>query len=130
MKDEEHIIRCQIATRQFVRDKWRKEVTKYLSENHTPKAIKDATCHGFYPWLESGRNTQDIPPPPIRQMEVMKVYELQSTIGWNHFVHGQMAIEWGRLINDHLRTRRDYSFNAEHCGAKLLAINWNHMLKL
>jgi hypothetical protein len=93
MENEEHIIRCRLATRQLVRDKWRKEVTRYLSENHTPKAIKDAICHGFYTWLESGRNTQDIPELPLRQAEVMKVYETQSTLGWNHFARGRMVIE-------------------------------------
>jgi hypothetical protein len=41
-----------------------------------------------------------------------------------------MTIEWGHLINEHLSKRREYSFNAEHWGAKLLAINWNYILEL
>jgi hypothetical protein len=41
-----------------------------------------------------------------------------------------MPIEWGHLINEHLSKRREYSFNAEHWGAKLLAINWNYILEL
>jgi hypothetical protein len=64
-------------------------------ENHAPKAITDAICHGFNTWLESGRNTQDIPQLLTRQADVMKAYELQLILGWNHFAIGRMVIEWG-----------------------------------
>jgi hypothetical protein len=34
-----------VSTRQKIRNEWRKEFTAYLSESHTPKAIRDAICH-------------------------------------------------------------------------------------
>jgi hypothetical protein len=84
-------------------------------EQHTLPAIRDAICHGFFSWLESesGRNTRDIPPLPQRDTEVMKVYDNQTDIGWQHFARGRMVIEWGTMINNHLATQRRYNFNAE-----------------
>jgi hypothetical protein len=87
-------------------------------------------CHGFYSWLEMGRITQDTPILPQRNTEVMKVYEIQSNLGWQHFVRGKVVIEWGNLINDHIATQRRYLFNAEHWGTKLLSINWKYILEL
>jgi hypothetical protein len=101
-----------------------------LSEQHTPPDIRDAICHGFFSQLESGRNTQDIPLLPQRDSEVMKVYDNQTNIGWNHFVRGRMVIKWGSLINDYLSKQRRYNFNAEHWGSKLLLINWQYILEL
>jgi hypothetical protein len=96
VKNDEHIIRCRIATRQSVRDKWRTDITTYLLESHTPKAIQEAICHGFFTWLKSRRNTGDIPPLPMRNREFMKAFELQTTLGWNHFAKGRMVIERGK----------------------------------
>jgi hypothetical protein len=127
---EDHILRCRIPTRQKIRDKWRTEFLKYLSETHTPKAIRDALCHGFFNWLESGRNTQDIPPLPTRDKDVLTAYDHQTTLGWQHFARGRMTIEWGNIINQHLETKPQHSFNAEHWGAKLVAIHWKHILEL
>jgi hypothetical protein len=60
----------------------------------------------------------------------MKAYKQQTTLGWNHFVRGRMNIEWGDITNNHLATKPNHSFNAEHWGAKLIAIHWKHMLEL
>jgi hypothetical protein len=129
-EDENHILRCRILSRQKIRDKWRSEIINFLSEQHTPPPIRYAICHGFFSWLESGRNTQDIPPLPYRNVEVMKVYDNQMDIGWQHFARGRMVIEWGTMINDHLATQCQYNFNAEHWGSKLLSINWKYILEL
>jgi hypothetical protein len=56
-ENEDHILRCRIPSRQTIRNEWRKELTIFLSESHTSAAIRDNICHGFYKWLESGRNT-------------------------------------------------------------------------
>jgi hypothetical protein len=32
----------------------------------------------------------------------MEAYQIQTVLGWHHFVRGRMAIEWGNAINDHL----------------------------
>jgi hypothetical protein len=127
---EDHIIRCRTPARQKIMDVWRKEVTTYLSEQHTPNTIRDAICHGFYTWLESGRNTPGIPSLPHRQTEVMKAYNNQETIGWQHYVRGRMTIEWGNLINKHLAMQKKYKFNAEQWGMKLMSINWKYILQL
>jgi hypothetical protein len=65
-ENEDHIIRCRIPSRQKIWDEWRKELTTFLSESHTPVAIRNALCHEFFNWLESGRNTLGIPPLPNR----------------------------------------------------------------
>jgi hypothetical protein len=41
-----------------------------------------------------------------------------------------MNIEWGELINNHLANKPNHSFNAEHWGAKLIAIHWKYVLEL
>jgi hypothetical protein len=93
IEDENHtIIGCLTLPRQKIRDKYRAEITKFLSEQHTPPSIRDAICHGFYSLLESGRNTRDIPPLPHREAEVMKIYENQTNSRWQHFVRGRMVI--------------------------------------
>lgn len=128
IETEDHIIRCRTPSRQKIRDEWRNTLTNFLSESHTPKAIRDALCHGFYTWLESGRDTTDIPPPPRNNSEVMRIYEAQTNIGWHHFPRGRLTIEWGSLINQHLATQPQHQFNAEHWGNTLLSINWKHIL--
>jgi hypothetical protein len=75
-------------------------------------------CHGFFTWLENGRNTLDIPLLPRQETKVMRVYDNQTEIGWQHFVRVRMVIEWGNLINDHLSTQRRYTFSAEYWGSK------------
>jgi hypothetical protein len=77
IETEDHIIRFRIPLRQKICNEWRQEVNTFLSESHTPKAIRDALCHGFYTWLESGRDTNDIPPLPRHYLEVMRIYEIQ-----------------------------------------------------
>jgi hypothetical protein len=88
-ENEDQIIRCRMASKQMIRNEWRKDITQYLSEKHTPKVIREAICHGFYTRLESGRNTLDIPQLPTRNKEVMNVYEQKNSLGWNHFVRGR-----------------------------------------
>jgi hypothetical protein len=104
-EDENHIIRCRTISRQKIRDRWRVEILQYLSEPHTPPTIRDAICYGLFSWLENGRNTQDKPLLPRREAEVMRVYNNQTDIGWQHFVRGRMSIEWGNMINNHLSTQ-------------------------
>jgi hypothetical protein len=99
---EDHIIRCRTPAQQKIRDEWRKEIKAFLSEQHTPIEIRDAICHGFFKWLESGRNTPGIPALPHRKADIIKVYNNQESIGWQHFVRGRLDIEWGNLINKHL----------------------------
>jgi hypothetical protein len=50
-ESEDHILRCRTPSRQTIRNKWRKELTTFLSESHTPVAIRYAIGHGFYNWL-------------------------------------------------------------------------------
>jgi hypothetical protein len=80
-ENEDHILRCRIPTRQKIRHEWRNEMAMFLSESHTPTAIRDAICHGFYNWLESGRNTPGIPALPNRKTAVMQVYNDQANNG-------------------------------------------------
>jgi hypothetical protein len=101
-----------------------------LSESHTPPAIRDALCYGFYNWLESGRNTPGIPPLPVHSSEVMIAYQSQVNIGWQHFTRGRVIIEWGNLINKHQAKQKKYKFNAEKWGARLISIHWKHILKI
>jgi hypothetical protein len=82
-EDEDHIIRCRTQPQQKIRDKWRAEIIKFFSEQHTPPAVRDAICHGFFNWLKSGRNTHDIPPLPQKDMEVMKVHESRQALDGN-----------------------------------------------
>jgi ribonuclease HI len=129
-ENEDHIIRCRIPSRQKIRDEWRKEFTTYLSESHTPPAIRDALCHGFFNWLESGRNTLGIPSLPTRSPEVMTAYQSQEHIGWHHFTRGRVIIEWGNLINKHVAKQKKYTFNAEQWGTRLISIHWKYILKI
>jgi hypothetical protein len=61
-------MRCRLMSRRKIQDKWRIEIIKFLLEPHTPRAIRDALCHGLFSWLESGRNTWDIPTLPRRKI--------------------------------------------------------------
>jgi hypothetical protein len=56
--------------------------------------------------------------------------KIQQSIGWDHFVKGQMAIEWGNIINHHLSTKSAIKQNAEDWGTKLLKIHWQYVLEL
>jgi hypothetical protein len=104
------------------------ELTQFLSEALTPQEVREAICYGFYNWLESGKNTPGISMLPHRK--VMQIYYNQSNIGWQHFVRGRMIIDWGRLVNQHWATQKQYKFNAEHWGAKIMSINWKYILLL
>jgi hypothetical protein len=49
-----------------------------------------------------GRNTTNIQKLPPKSASVTKAFNIQTTNGWQHFVRGRMAIEWGNAINEHL----------------------------
>jgi hypothetical protein len=129
-KNEDHILRCQIPSRQKVRNEWRKELTTFLSESHTSNAIRDAICYGFFRWPELGRNTPGIPTLPTRNAEVMQVYNDQANKGWKNVIRGKMFIAWGTLINKHLSNQKKYTFDAEHWGTTIMTINWKYILQL
>jgi hypothetical protein len=56
----------------------------------------------------------------------------QNNIGWDHFVRGRIAIEWGYLINRHLKEKNilPEEMDAEIWGAKLISINWKYVLEM
>jgi hypothetical protein len=125
---EDHILRCRNPTRQHIRDKWRKEIEEYLSKSHTPPAVKQYMCQGFFAWLENGRYINQ---PILNQDKaVEKVIKIQENIGWPHFVRARIAIEWGHIVNDHITKHSTQKISAEQWCAKLLAINWKHILSM
>jgi hypothetical protein len=73
-------------------------------------------------WNEMRRNSHNIPSLPMNS-RTMEAYQIQTALGWHHFVRGRMAIEWGNAIIKHLAKQKPYSFNAETWGNKILAIN-------
>jgi hypothetical protein len=50
-----------------------------MKATQTARAIRDAICHGFYSWLETGRKTSNIPKLPTRALDVMQVYDMQKS---------------------------------------------------
>jgi hypothetical protein len=60
----------------------------------------------------------------------LQVAGFQQSIGWDHFVQGRMAIEWGNIINQHIASKPTIKHNAEFWGTKLLKINWKYILEL
>jgi hypothetical protein len=58
------------------------------------------------------------------------VENIQQSIGWDHFVRGRMAIEWGNIINHHISSKPAIKHNAEDWGTKLSKINWKYILEL
>jgi hypothetical protein len=109
---------------------WRKAITDYLSEPHTPPDVKYSICHGFFNWLEGSH------PHPFRQPrrpadpDISSVVAMQQSIGWDHFVWDRLAIEWGNVINLYLSSKPTIQQNAEDWGTKLLKINWTYILEL
>jgi hypothetical protein len=106
-------------------------VKEYLSETHTPPAIKHHICKGFFSWLEMGRYQQPIPYyGKTDSLELAATLQKQEAIEWNHFARGQMNIEWGYYINNHIANRTQYKITAEQWGAKIFQINWKYILQL
>lgn len=55
VETENHIIQCQIYSRQQLRKTWIIELSNYLSKPHTPVSIKDAIITHLTKWLEIGK---------------------------------------------------------------------------
>jgi hypothetical protein len=59
-----------------------------------------------------------------------KMEQCQDAIGWRHFIRGRIPIQWGQVINDHRVLYNHHMLTAEQWGAKLLNINWQHILEI
>ena len=55
---------------------------------------------------------------------------MQDNIGWDQFVRGRIAIEWGHTINNHLQSINNDIYTAEKWATELIKINFKHVLLL
>jgi hypothetical protein len=76
-------------------------MVKFLSKHHTPLAVKQYIIHGLFTWLENGCYHTELP-PPATYLRIKRTMAIQENIGWNHFVCGRIAIEWGHIINNQI----------------------------
>jgi hypothetical protein len=100
-----------------------------LPTSHTAD-IKYATCHGCFSWLKNGHPHSFQQAQWFSDRDIPAMVTIQQSIGWDHFVRGWIAIEWGNIINHHPATKPHIHINAEDWGTKLLAINWKYILEL
>jgi hypothetical protein len=103
---------------------------KYLSETHTPPAIRYHICNGLFSWIEAGRYHLPQMPPPTMDKSLETTLRTQNNIGWEHFMRGHMTIKWGHLISQHISTQPQHKIAAKKWGAKPIAINWKYILQL
>ena len=56
----------------------------------------------------------------------------QQNIGWEHFMRGRITMQWGDLINHHLKDSKiqPEEMDAEQWGTKLININFKYVLEL
>jgi hypothetical protein len=128
VENEEHVIRCRPHSHETISAQQMAERSNNISFKES-YAESNKRCNMSRVLHMARIRTQYSRHTSTTNKAIMKSYELQSTLGWNRFARGRMVIEWGHLIHEHLSKRRDYFFNSEHWGAKLLAINWNYILE-
>jgi hypothetical protein len=112
IEDENHIIRCKYHTRKTIRHEWINEISTYLSQTFTPIYVKDAIVKQLSSWLFSIINTETRTYDKHDFLD--DALSKQEKIGWDNFIRGRLAIEWGRVINRHvIATNTTSSFTAE-----------------
>jgi ribonuclease HI len=127
-EDDDHILKCFSIKRQNARREWLLELDCYLSQNHTPRDVKQIILKNFHQFLEPPINLE-----PIIELDTTdsdKAYHQQNIIGWRHFIRGRISIEWGKLVDSHLSKAKLYHITAEKWAADLFYINWKHILKI
>jgi ribonuclease HI len=128
IENEDHILKCLSIKRKQSRIEWISEISHYLSQNHTPPAVKDIILQNLQQWLEPS-NIIDIT-SEINHPELHKAAFQQQRIGWRHFIRGRLSIAWGTTINHHFTNNKIPHITAENWAAGLLHINWRHILKI
>ena len=129
---EDHIIKCRTTSRKDIRTKWIAETTQYLEQKYTPIEVKDAIVNGLTKWLEPSE-TGTVDETIIKPNKyVQAAITAQENIGWEHFMRGRITMQWGDLINHHLKDNKiqPEEMDAEQWGMKLININYKHVLEL
>jgi hypothetical protein len=115
-----------------IKDAWLIELSTFLREEHTPRAVHDSIIPGIQTWLEIK------PTPTLQQLvtdpspALKRAFSTQSAIGWKHFIRGRLASNWTELIRYQLSLK---DIDSKHMTAaswhkKVIGINYQHILKL
>ena len=128
VEDENHIIQCQINSRKLLRQAWITDLSTFLSGYHTPLAVKDTILSKATSWLY--RESNQLTTEYDSQSYLDDAISMQDKIGWDHFVRGRLAIEWGRVINIHLHSINNDKYTAEQWATELIKINYQHVLSM
>jgi hypothetical protein len=58
-EDEDHMIRCKTQDRAKIRQEWLEELNQFLSNGHTPSAVKEGIMQNMERWLEPTKETEN-----------------------------------------------------------------------
>jgi phage terminase large subunit-like protein len=86
-EDEDHILRCFSIKRRKAREEWLKELSDYLSKNHTPIEVKQLLMKHLLHWLEPATNTLIC--CAEEKHELKKALQQQSIIGWKNLLEAE-----------------------------------------
>ena len=133
----DHIIQCNDANRQTIRNSMMDAIQLYFKKTGTPRAMRNCITQGIQTWLQ-GKPTPNISSIEPQASNTLKLaYSTQTAIGWRHFLRGRIAIQWASLVNgkpvaQNLATQ-GILVSSRNCnpitwGSGLLHILWKHIL--
>jgi hypothetical protein len=124
--------------RTLIKLQFKEALEEFLSESHTPDAVKISLISGIFSWMSG--NTA---PTLAREasLELREAYSIQGKIGWGQFIRGRIAIQWSGLIAFHLtcqaKATNPYTkkkamekMTAERWGTRLISIVYDYVLRL
>jgi hypothetical protein len=102
----------------------------YVNNKYTPSEVAKEIMFGLSNWLEPLEDSTTC--IQVKEKSLISAIKQQNNIGWDHFVRGRIAIEWGALINRQLKEKKIPSeeMDAETWGAKMISINWKYVLEM
>ena len=103
---------------------------EYVNNKYTPSEVATEIMFGLRNWLEPLKTTPTC--TQEKEKALILAIKKQNNIGWEHFIRGRIAIEWGYLVNRKLKEQKisPEEMDAETWGAKLIAINWKYVLEM
>jgi hypothetical protein len=129
---DDHILQCSHPLRTTIKDEWLIELSTFLREEHTPRAVHDSILPGIQNWLDKKPtpSLQTLVTDPSQALQ--RAFSTQSTIGWNHFIRGRLASNWTALIRHQLSLKNIDSkhMTAASWNKKVIGINYQYILKL
>ena len=132
VEKEDHILKCLSPSRQGIREEWISSLRRFLMNDHTHPVVCIAIISGVQAWLDNKAPPKIHILIPNASTHLIKAYEQQTEIGWDHFVRGRLSIQWSYLCQHYLDQHNISStkMTSDRWGRQLISINWESVLKL